>query len=146
MFGLKSWKRGEVVPARSTENPFEVIRREFGNLFDRFFGAWPGESDWSGWDLDAEDTGSEFVVRAEAPGFEPGEFDVQISGEVLTIHAEHKEDGKDGHQRWSRLHRTVTLPSGVDAGKIEARYVNGVLELRAPKTPEAQPRRIEVKV
>src|SRR5205085_11367380 len=116
---------------------------EFGNLFGRFFGAWPEV----GWGLDMEDAGSDVVVRAEAPGFQPGEFDVQVSGDLLTIHAEHKEEGegKDGHQRWSRLHRTVTLPTGVDTGKIEARYVNGVLELRMPKTPEAQPRRIEVK-
>jgi len=39
----------------------------------------------------------------------------------------------------------VTLPEHIDRNKIEAGYHNGVLEVRVPKTPEAQGKRIEVK-
>src|SRR5689334_7352468 len=46
MFGLRPWRRGEMARSGSSENPFEMIRREFGNLFDRFFGAWPTENGW----------------------------------------------------------------------------------------------------
>jgi HSP20 family protein len=135
----------------SWEHPFELMRREFDSLFDRFFGSWPSlfEQGWMGgpgWGVDLEDTGTELVIRAEAPGFEAKDFDVQISGDLLTIQAERKEEGgKEEQRRWTRLHRTLSLPSGVDASKVEARYVNGILELHLPKTPEAQPRRIEVK-
>jgi len=125
-----------------------MMRREFDTLFNRFFGGWPAWSDATdGWGLDMEDAGAEVVVRAEAPGFQPADFDVQASGDLLTIKAERKEEGegKDAQRRWSRLQRTVTLPAGVDSSKVDARYVNGVLELHLPKTPEAQPRRIEVK-
>jgi HSP20 family protein len=66
----------------------------------------------------------------------------------LTIHAErkHEEKGKDNRYNYSerRLHRSVTLPAGVDADKVEARYRNGVLELQFPKSPEAQGKRITV--
>jgi HSP20 family protein len=132
----------------ASRTPFEMMRREFGTLLDRFFGGWPSDLGISeGWGLDMEDAGSEVVIRAEAPGFQPSEFDVQLSGDMLTIRAEHREegDGQAGHRHWSRLERTVTLPSGMDPNKVDARYINGVLELHLPKTPEAQPRRIEVK-
>jgi HSP20 family protein len=91
------------------------------------------------------------VVRAEAPGFEATDFDVQVSGDVLTIRAEHKEESREGGEggpaesRYGCFERWVTLPGGTDRDKVEARYRNGVLEVHLPKTPEAQGRRIEVK-
>jgi HSP20 family protein len=152
MFGLIPWRkenRGEVA---SVSSPFEMIRREFDSLLGRYFGNWPGlfDSDGqgeAGWGLTMEDAGPECVIRAEAPGFNATDFDVRVTGDLLTIQAEHKEqgEGKDGHHRYARYARSLTLPGGVDTSKVEARYVNGVLEVRVPRTPEAQPRRIEVK-
>ena len=153
MFGLIPWRREKEERSLSqpAQSPFDLFRREFDSLFDRFFGDWPAltGSTWGspGWGLGVEDTGKEVVVRAEAPGFEASDFDVQVSGDVLTIRAEHKEegDGKEGQRRYARLERSVTLPAGTDVDKVEARYRNGVLELHLPKLEEAQPRRIEVK-
>ena len=115
----------------------------------------PFGSDWDQerfWGLDVDDTGKEFVVRAEAPGFEAGDFDVQVTGNLLTIRAEHKqeaEDKKDDYhyqeRRYGRFQRSVTLPAGAATDKVEARYRNGVLEVHLPRSPEAQGRRIEVK-
>jgi HSP20 family protein len=124
-------------------------------LFNRFFGGWP-VSPWEdggqamSWGLDMEETDKEVIVRAEAPGFEAKDFDVHLNGDVLTIQAEHKEaKGQEGEaeaeRRYARLRRTVTLPPGTDAVKVEATYRNGVLELRLPRKPEALGRRIEVK-
>src|SRR3954465_13667349 len=126
MFGLIPWRKdrdNEVALARAPQSPFELMRQEFDSLFDRFFGAWPG---WGsqGWGLDVEDSGKEVVVRAEAPGFEASDFDVQVAGDVLTIRADRKEegDGKESQRRWSRLERSVTLPAGTEVEKVEARY------------------------
>jgi len=83
------------------------------------------------------------LVRADAPGFEAGDFDVQVANDVLTIKAERKEE-KDG-QVERQLYRTLTLPAGVRADDVEARYRNGVLELRLPRAEEAAGKRIEVK-
>jgi HSP20 family protein len=83
------------------------------------------------------------------PGFEARELDVQLTGNLLTIRAEHMETpGKEGEpmeRAYGRLERTLTLPEGIVPEKVEALYRNGVLEVHVPKTPEAQPRRIEVK-
>jgi HSP20 family molecular chaperone IbpA len=61
-----------------------------------------------------QEADDEIVVRAEAPGFEPKDFDIHISGNTLTIEGEHKEEGEekeDGyrqwHQRYGRFQRTV---------------------------------------
>jgi HSP20 family protein len=154
MFSLIPWRgekrsRGEL--ARREDNPFALMRREFDDLFDRVFGSWPlAEVGAPGWGLDLEDAGDAFVVRAEAPGFEPGDFDVQVTGDALHVVAEHKEEepGKEGEaraSRYGRFERWVSLPPGTDRDKVEARYRNGVLEVRLPKTKEALGRRVEVK-
>jgi HSP20 family protein len=55
------------------------------------------------------------------------------------------EGEAETERRYARLRRTVTLPSGTDAEKVEATYRNGVLELHLPRKPEALGRRVEVK-
>ena len=127
------------------------MRREFDDLFDRVFGSWPLAEGGGvpGWGFDLEDAGNAFVVRAEAPGFEPGDFDVQVTGDTLHVVAEHKEESpeKEGEarsRRYDRFERWVSLPAGADLDKVEARYRNGVLEVHLPKTKEALGRRVEV--
>ena len=41
--------------------------------------------------------------------------------------------------------RTLTLPTMVDANKVEAKYENGVLWLTLPRSEAAKPRKIEIK-
>jgi HSP20 family protein len=150
MFNLIPWRRRE---ATRIENPLVQLRDEFDSLFDRFFGRWSPfgmEESQNGWGLDLKDEGKAFVVRAEAPGFEPEDFDVQVQGNLLTIRAERKQEaGKEKEENYSyterRVQRSLTLPAGVDTTKVQATYRNGILELQIPKLPEAQGRRIEVK-
>src|SRR5689334_13873439 len=161
MFSLTPWKsrtnktNGNTALARREDNPIVRLRDEFDTLFDRFFGGfptpWAGEwGPWSGWGLDVEDEGDHVMVRCEAPGFEAGDFDVQVSGELLTIKAEHQQEkGKKGEQdyssRRSSFVRSVTLPAGIMTDGAQASYRNGVLELRFAKDKEALPKKIEVK-
>jgi len=148
MFNLIPWrtKESEGALAPRTEDPFRRMRMEFDQLFDRFFAGWPApltEEGWGrGWGLDVKEEGKEVLVRADAPGFEAGDFDVQFANDVLTIKAERKE--KDG-QVERRLVRSLTLPAAVLADNVEAQYRNGVLELRLPRVEEVAGKRIEVK-
>jgi len=166
MFGLMPWRREKAKSALALHetDPFTLMRREFDNLFDSFFGRWPmampeGWDRSAGWGLDLVEEEKEIVVRAEAPGFEPADFDLRVSDHVLTVVAEHKvemdkkEDEKDkkdsagnGHRRaYTRFERMVTLPANADEDKVAALYKNGVLEVRFPKKVEAEGKRIEVK-
>jgi HSP20 family protein len=132
-------------------DPFEWFRREFASLFDRALPAWPAafEAVWQPrMGLATEERENEYVVRAEVPGFEASELEVNLAGNILTIRAVHGEAPVEGaavERPYGRLERTLTLPEGVNLEKVEARYHNGILEVHIPRTPEAQPRRIAVK-
>jgi len=158
MFNLMPWKKNkekarELVSQQN--HPLAELRDEFDALFDRFLGHGLepfGDKDGLGsWALDVEEGDQEVVVRAEAPGFEPGELDVQVSGNLLTVKAEkkeHKQDkegkGRYEEQRHRKFYQTMTLPSGIDPSKIEARYKNGLLEVHVPRSEEARAKRISI--
>jgi HSP20 family protein len=92
------------------------------------------------------------LLRAEAPGFDPKDFDIHFSGNTLTIKAEHKEDyeeKREGYRtcerRYGRFQRSIPLSTEVNADKVEARFHSGVLEVQLPRMEPSQRRRIEVK-
>jgi HSP20 family protein len=127
-------------------SPFETLRRELASLWETPM--WP----WATWERESlgfqtQELENEIVLRAEVPGFEMSEIEVTMRGNELTVQAEHAEPdkGKAGERRYARMERTVTLPTGIVPEKVEARYHNGVLEVHVPRSPEAKPRRIEVK-
>jgi len=155
MFGLMPWRKernvaGALVPEAY---PFRVMRRELDSLFDRFFGGWPPDlaemETKVRWGLEMEELEKEVVVKAEAPGFEPADFEVLVTPEGLTIEAAHKEKEEKGKEekveKCVEFRRYLTLPPGIDPTKVEATYRNGVLEVHLPRSPEAKGRRIEVK-
>jgi len=141
-------------PTRIRDFPFFLsrLRDEFDHLLDRFAKTCPSlwgdaEHGWR-WGLEVEDQDDAVVVRAEAPGFEPGDFDVQVQDGRLTLRAARKTETKNGEGReWSQreCYQSVTVPPGIDKDKVEARYHNGVLTITLPKTPEAKGRRVPVK-
>jgi HSP20 family protein len=140
----------EVAPYRQggmTRYGWEPIDR----LAEQFFRGWP--TPWAGpgrhWDLDVQERDNDMVVRAEAPGFEPGDFDIQVRGDQLVLRANHRAEHEEkdrGYYEWSRqeFYRTVPLPAATDPNKVEARYRNGVLTVTLPKTEDGRGRRIAV--
>lgn len=98
----------------------------------------------------------EYVLTAELPGLKKDNVEVQYQDGVLTIRGEKKEERREGngdsrYLLWERSYgafqRSFTLPSDVDANKIEASFSDGVLTVRMPKTAEARAkgRKIEIK-
>ncbi len=156
MLSLLPWRRkkqgmrgnGSIVPVTEA-HPLARLREEFNNLFERFWrqlpGRWEGllDSSWF-WDLNLEDEGDRYVVRLEAPGFEPSDFDLRLSGGVLTIKAE-RRDERRGHYRYGSFRRTMAGPQGIAADKVEAHYRNGILEVYLPKSEESRGKRIPVR-
>jgi HSP20 family protein len=132
-------------------SPLGRLRTEFDRLFDDFFQGWP--SVWSGdrplaADVDVRERDDAVVVRADAPGFEPDDFDVEIRGDNLVLCAcQSEESSKEDEFQWQKreLYRSVPLPAEINADKIDASYRNGVLTITLPKTEQAKGRKIEVK-
>jgi HSP20 family protein len=134
---------------RPAEYPLQEFREELESMFRRFFGGWlePFEGDYGSmrtWDFDVSEGDNEIIVKAELPGFEEKELDVQLSDNILTIKAEKEQKG-DGRESYRSFRQSVTLPSGIDANKVQASYHNGVLELHIPRAEGAKPKRIAVK-
>jgi len=94
-----------------------------------------------------EETDKELVVRVELPGFEPAEVKVEVAGDRLAVEAVHLEPGAKAEEMTerARVRRVLSLPSGIDLAKADAKYRNGILEVHFPREPEAVGRRIEVK-
>ena len=103
---------------------------------------------------DIKDEGDKYVMEAELPGFEKEDIKLDITGDTMTLSAEHKaekeEKGKNNYIRRERSYgsykRSFDL-TGIDSDKIEAQYKNGILELTLPKMVETKPesRRLEIK-
>ena len=107
--------------------------------------------------VNIKETKENFEVEMAAPGMKKEDFKVELDGNMLTIssekteqHEENKEDEKFSRREFSyqSFQRSFSLPKDVvDADNIEARYENGVLNLRIPKKEEAKqkpPRKIEI--
>jgi HSP20 family protein len=97
-------------------------------------------------------TGKKYVCRVTLPGVDPKDVQVQVLGNLLAIHGERKftRTAKEVELReqevaYGVFDRTLTLPEGVIVDKLNAEYLNGVLEITAPIAVAALPRKIEVK-
>jgi HSP20 family protein len=149
MASLVPWRRNRSQRgnlARRETFPLDRLHDEFDTMFNRVFGGLmpAGEMDEMRlWDFSMDDRDKEIVVRAELPGFEPNELDVQVQGDILTIKAEHQEKTA-GQQSYNSFQRSMTLPSGVQTEGVQANYRNGVLELHLPKAPEQVGKRIPI--
>ena len=128
----------------------EEMHERMGRLLESSFGA-PGRS-MVGWSplVDVEETDDAWVLEAELPGVSREDVNVELHDGELTITGELKEREHKGVlrrqvRRSGRFDYRLTLPGEVQADRIEASLDKGVLTLRVPKVPRAQPRRIEVK-
>jgi len=136
--------------SRRMADPFDQFRSEMDTLIEQFFGGplMPTDQETGSqrfWGLEFSEEGNDVVIRADVPGFEEKDLEVNLDGDVLTIKAEKKQEGEAREGRSYRSYsRTVTLPPALDNDKAQATCHNGVLELRIPRSPRAQGRRIPV--
>lgn len=134
---------------------FDQLRREMDALFSRFASPSQQSSGWRGVfpAVNLYETPDAYVLTAELPGVDSEDIQVSLEGSTLTLQGERKIDyagqGETSLHRRERhagsFRRAFELPAAIDADKVEAVHRNGVLMLRLPKTPEAQPRQISVK-
>jgi HSP20 family protein len=90
-------------------------------------------------------------VLVFAPGIDPGQLDVSILGNVLTVQGRREMPAvPEGAQVWvkerldGRFVRTLTLPDDVDPQRVEAQSRDGVLWIQVMRQEAARPRKIEV--
>ena len=85
-------------------------------------------------------------VRAELPGIDRADLNVELVDDSLNISATRKTRVGEGEQSVA-LNRSVSVPdTAVQTEKISAAYENGVLTVTLPKREEAKPRKVTVAV
>lgn len=95
----------------------------------------------------------EFKVRAVLPGLDVEKLDISILGRKLKISGDFIPEELHEGARWYRQERrsgafekVLQMNSNLDAEKVEAEYINGILEIRLPKAESAVPKKIAVNV
>jgi HSP20 family protein len=144
----------------SGQDPFrqfqERLSRLFGEGYDPFAKQF-GEESWSlsTWApaCDIYENENEIVVKAELPEVKKEDIHVSYENGVLTIYGERKISEETKRENYHRLERSYgeftrsfSLPSIVDANKINAEFNDGVLRITMGKREEAKPKQVEVKV
>jgi len=154
---LIPWRRkheqSDVLPGRAVG----ALRSEFDRLFERFFGdfetAFPELSAGGAWmpSLEVSEAGNDLIVKAELPGVDARNVEVTVSGSILTISGEKRDEleRRDGvtyvsERHFGRFQRSIELPAAVDADKVTAENANGVLTIRFPRTATSRPNRVKV--
>ena len=101
--------------------------------------------------LDVKDEKEAFVLSAIIPGLSAEDINIEILNDTVTISGEFKRDvdEEETYLRTERptgnFYRSLRFATKLEADKAEANLENGILSLRIPKVPEAQPKNIKVK-
>lgn len=155
-------KSEEKAPERAAAewSPLANMRREFDRMLEEF--------PWAGWRrplarfdvepffrgfagvgavpaVDIAEKDKEYEITAELPGMDENNIDVKFADGMLTIKGEKKEEKEEkkkdyylSERRYGSFQRSFPVPESVDANKIEAKFANGVLTIKLPKSAEAQ--------
>jgi HSP20 family protein len=108
--------------------------------------------DWSP-AIEAFQRGSEFVIRADVPGMNRQDVQVEVGDDAVTIHGERREDRREEREgafwterSYGSFSRVIPLPAGAITDSAKATFTNGVLEIvmQAPPTETRRGRRIDI--
>ena len=159
--GRKREKEVQSMLSRYRGRGFYDPLSEMNRLFEQMFGgttrrpenSQQGASvaEWAP-AIDVLENDGDLVIRAEIPGAKPEDVDVTVQSGVLTISGrreEEREEERGGYlvreRRYGSFRRSLQLPEDVDESKINARFENGVLEVRIQGAAAArEPKRVQI--
>ena len=135
------------------------FRRDFDQTFNRFFNWSPSHEEQAlnegfipAIETRIDKDGKKYQCHVMLPGVDPRDVNIQVQGNILSLSGERSSSRETKESDY--LHREITygsfqrlieLPEGADKDKLTAEYRNGVLEITAPISAAALPRKIEVK-
>jgi len=123
---------------------------EFDNLFNHIFRGEAAVNTWrapaSIWEAD-----NTFHIELDAPGVAKEDVDLTFDKGSLQVTLERKAPEGErtnwhNERGYGKVSRSVSLPETVDPNTISAELMNGVLHISITKLPEAQPKKIDVRV
>jgi HSP20 family protein len=153
----------------SRAGPFELMRRldeDMDRLFHQLWGSGRslmrggrggGESQ-SMWmpQVEVFERDGKLHVHADLPGMKKDDVKLSIEGDQLVIQGERRSSHEEGGQQagfyhsersYGSFYRAIPLPDGVDAGKADASFKDGVLDVSfdAPRKQQPKARQIDIR-
>jgi HSP20 family protein len=131
----------------------DSLQSDMNRLFDSFFGARAPNGSAQRWipAMDLVETDDHLVLRADLPGIDEKDIEIEIKDGVLTVTGERKteqESKQEGFHRversFGRFSRSLSLPDGIDSEQVTANFDRGVLEVKIPKPEETKPHRVQI--
>ncbi|HAN55325.1 MAG TPA: heat-shock protein Hsp20 [Betaproteobacteria bacterium] len=136
-------------------DPFDVYVEPFDNLFRGFFR--PVRTDNADAavqiKIDVKEDDKAYTIHAEIPGVKKEDIHVTVDGNQVSLAAEIKRDSETregekllrSERYYGKTYRSFTLGSDVDDATAEAKYSDGVLELKLPKKAASNAKRLEIR-
>ena len=132
----------------------DSLQSDMNRLFDGFFSGRLGNGGSTRrWipAMDLVETDDHLVLRADLPGMDEDDLEIEVKDGALTISGERKaehEEKTEGFYRVERafgsFSRSLSLPDGIDAEKVSANFDRGVLEVKIPKPERTKPHRVQI--
>lgn len=127
--------------------PFQEInalRRQMDRMFDEIAGFNRElKANWMP-AIEMQDREDRIILRAEIPGIDAKDLDVQVARDTVTISGETRQEQQTEDRgfwhsefRYGKFQRTIPLPVAVENEHVEASYKDGILTLTLPKVAEA---------
>lgn len=131
-------------------NALTDFEKEMQNIFRTQADLGNVQSDWLP-AIDIKEEDKQYLIKADIPGIDPKDININIEHNVLSIEGEREKEHKEqreGFMRYERekgrFCRRISLPDSVDAEKISATSTHGVLEISIPKQSQRIAKKIEV--
>ena len=144
---LVVWKRQKI----------SKLRREMDRMLERMLGEF-GSMSWPGTRLkiphfDIAETDTDLILRAEIPGVNPDDIEIDITDNVLTIAGEIRQDYvneyEDNHhfeRKHSTFSKSISIPRRIVASRVKATYEKGLLKIIMPKYSGEEKRGVKVRL
>ena len=127
------------------------LQGEMNRLFSTFFDDNGGSTRRWAPAMDLMEKDDQLVLKADLPGLSEEDVRIEVQDRTLTISGDRKTEHEDKGQGYYRVERaygsfsrSLTLPEGIEADKIDASFDKGVLEVRIPKPAARKPHRIAI--
>jgi HSP20 family protein len=133
------------------------LRREMDRMLERMLGEF-GTASCPEITLkrprfDLIETDTDLVLKADIPGIDPNDIEIDITDNILTVEGEIKQNsvnGDTGHhwieKRYSNFSRSISIPKRIVASKVKATYEKGVLKIIMPKYSGEEKRGVKVRL
>ncbi len=139
--------------ARRNENPLTVFEDVFGSLFNDSFGTSAKTTQTDAWSpaVDIVESPDAYTLTADLPGLTKADVNLTVEEDVLTLTGERKNEqsasNEFGHRyerAYGKFSRSFQLGSGVETGKINAEFKNGMLTVELPKVEASKPYEVSI--